>query len=271
VVLTCIDVADAVATSRGRKFENMFHTSPNRRDQITPKEDAQQIGGTLGDVPDDVGILKLQLELQMKRLASIEDEMKQRYDRLRDEAVQHGMKLLDEEKARSNEMHGLMQMKIASLEEELQRTRKKLGKKCSEYEELLAMANELAVEHEGISAEHGKKTRIHDQCVQTSDLSDHTTISGDSLSVDEDHFTSQVTDEAQTRDGSVASNDDNARDKNQPQLTNKDRVCWYLDATHRNVTEMLTPRGTRACSILERSDCSNETLWKSFSSAFQWK
>ncbi|EKX43867.1 hypothetical protein GUITHDRAFT_110317 [Guillardia theta CCMP2712] len=205
-------------------------------------------------VPDDVNILRLQLELQMKRLSSIEEEMKQRYERLRDEAVQHGMKMLDEEKARSNEMHALLQVKIESLEEELQRTRRKLGKKCSEYEELLAMANELAVEQEG---------------VPTSDLSDHTTISADSLSVDDDHFPHHVTDEVQTRDGSVASNDELSKEKSQEPIT-KDRVCWYLDASHRNVAEMLTPRGSRFCSVLDGSDSSKETLWKSLSSAFKW-
>ena len=61
------------------------------------------------------------------------------------------------------------------------------------------MANELAVEHEGVPVEHGKKTRIHDQCVQTSDLSDHTTISADSLSVDDDHFLHHVTVHASRR------------------------------------------------------------------------
>jgi Trm5-related predicted tRNA methylase len=58
-----------------------------------------------------------------------DQSQKDRYERLRDEAARQGMKMLEEERERNTEMNELLKARVEDLEQELEKTRQRLGKK----------------------------------------------------------------------------------------------------------------------------------------------
>jgi F0F1-type ATP synthase membrane subunit b/b' len=56
-------------------------------------------------------------------------DSKDRYERLREEAARQGMRMLEEERERNREMNELLKARCDDLEQELTRTRDRLGKK----------------------------------------------------------------------------------------------------------------------------------------------
>jgi hypothetical protein len=107
----------------------------------------------------DGASLEDMLQKSLDRLAALESERATRFRQCREEAMKHGMKMVEEEQRRRDMEHTVMMRRIQLLSDELQETKHALAQKEEECDELLEAAQELSV-HGNADAERKDRACI---------------------------------------------------------------------------------------------------------------
>eukprot|EP00292_Cryptomonas_paramecium_P020938 CAMPEP_0113710140 /NCGR_PEP_ID=MMETSP0038_2-20120614/29981_1 /TAXON_ID=2898 /ORGANISM="Cryptomonas paramecium" /LENGTH=176 /DNA_ID=CAMNT_0000636143 /DNA_START=83 /DNA_END=609 /DNA_ORIENTATION=+ /assembly_acc=CAM_ASM_000170 len=117
-----------------------------------PSKDRSEGHGTRSKQETEVDVA--QLNSLLTKLSTLESEKNDRYERWKQEAVEHGMKMVELERKRSDEEHAILLRRIAFLSEELEETKKLLQVKTRECEEIADIAEHLSEHLEASLAAH---------------------------------------------------------------------------------------------------------------------
>eukprot|EP00286_Rhodomonas_abbreviata_P007710 CAMPEP_0181327170 /NCGR_PEP_ID=MMETSP1101-20121128/21940_1 /TAXON_ID=46948 /ORGANISM="Rhodomonas abbreviata, Strain Caron Lab Isolate" /LENGTH=279 /DNA_ID=CAMNT_0023435775 /DNA_START=341 /DNA_END=1181 /DNA_ORIENTATION=- len=135
----------------GDKESEAFHARiAASRQAIRPSRTSTDVAGeaSSGEGVANVRELEHALRSSLARLENLEDTRHCRLDKLKNEAIEEGLKIVEYERKRSEGQTEVLMKRIQFLSEELDDAKKHLSSQRQDYEELLEAAKELSEERD---------------------------------------------------------------------------------------------------------------------------